>query len=141
MSASSLLPGSGNNALIFQIPPVQGIPPQGQLVTLVVTNATSPAPPFTFTLFPFTHNSNRRVVRKHDWGPRCRLNSCGRQQLYIYVYGQRQHFAHGPIYSGRKPGRLIVGRRLDGGHRGRGSATPLLTSLFSRERARIPRLA
>jgi hypothetical protein len=53
VSGSAFLPGSGNNALIFQIPPVQGVPPQGQLVTLAVTNPTSSAT-YQFTLLPYT---------------------------------------------------------------------------------------
>jgi hypothetical protein len=53
VSGSSFLPGSGNNALVFQIPPVQGIPPQGQTVNLIVSNPTSSAPPYPFTLFPY----------------------------------------------------------------------------------------
>ncbi|HEY1902802.1 MAG TPA: hypothetical protein VGG56_10245 [Terracidiphilus sp.] len=53
VNGSSFLPGSGNNALVFQIPPVQGIPPQGQLVNLVVSNPNSAAPPYPFTLLPY----------------------------------------------------------------------------------------
>jgi hypothetical protein len=53
VSGSSFLPGSGNYALIFQIPPVQGIPPQGQVVNLIVSNPTSAAPPYPFTLLPY----------------------------------------------------------------------------------------
>ena len=49
----SFLPGSGNNALIFQIPVVQGVPPEGKQVNLTVSNPTSATPPFPFTLFPF----------------------------------------------------------------------------------------
>jgi len=53
VDGSSFLPGSGNNALIFQIPPVQGVPPEGKVVNLAVSNPTSATPPFPFTLFPF----------------------------------------------------------------------------------------
>jgi hypothetical protein len=52
VDGSNFLAGSGNNVLIFQIPAVQGVPPQGRLVTLVVSNPTSAAQ-FPFTLFPF----------------------------------------------------------------------------------------
>lgn len=52
LSGSSFLPGSGNNALVFQIPAVQGVPAQGRLVTLTVSNAISAAQT-TFVLFPF----------------------------------------------------------------------------------------
>ncbi len=53
VSGSSFLPGSGNNALIFQIPPVQGIPAQGQSVQLTVSNPTSSSQPYSFTLLPY----------------------------------------------------------------------------------------
>jgi hypothetical protein len=52
ISGSSFQPGSGNSALIFQAPPVQGIPPLGQLVTMRVSNPTTSAS-FSFTLLPF----------------------------------------------------------------------------------------
>ncbi len=53
VSGSSFLPGSGNNSLTFQIPPVPGIPPLGQTVLLTVSNPTSAAPPFPFLLLPY----------------------------------------------------------------------------------------
>ncbi len=52
VDGSGFLPGSGNNALIFLIPAVQGVPPEGKLVTLIVSNPTSAAT-VQFTLFPF----------------------------------------------------------------------------------------
>jgi hypothetical protein len=52
VSGTSFLAGSGNNALIFNIPPVQGVPPQGQLVTLAVSNPTSSAT-YQFILLPY----------------------------------------------------------------------------------------
>src|SRR5208337_3381331 len=52
VSGPSFQPGSGNTALIFQVPPVQGIPPQGGQVTMRVSNPTTSAS-FSFTLLPF----------------------------------------------------------------------------------------
>jgi len=53
VSGTSFLPGSGNNALVFQVPPVPGIPPLGQTVLLTVSNPTSAAPPYSITLLPY----------------------------------------------------------------------------------------
>jgi hypothetical protein len=52
VSGSSFLPGSGNNALVFQIPPVQGVPSSGQVATITVSNPTSTSSPYSFTLLP-----------------------------------------------------------------------------------------
>jgi hypothetical protein len=54
VTGSSFLPGSGNDALIFEIPPVPDIPPLGQTVMLTVSNPTSAASPYSFLLLPFT---------------------------------------------------------------------------------------
>jgi hypothetical protein len=53
VSGSSFLPGSGNNALVFQIPSIPDIPPLGQTVIMLVSNSTSAAPPYSFLLLPF----------------------------------------------------------------------------------------
>ena len=55
---TTFAPGSGNTDLYFDIPAVQGLSPQGSLVTLTIANATSPAPASTtFTLFPLQQTS------------------------------------------------------------------------------------
>jgi hypothetical protein len=49
---TQFLPGSGDTQLIVTIPNVQGVPQNGQQVTLLVGNPNGSAPPFIFTLLP-----------------------------------------------------------------------------------------
>lgn len=55
---TSLAAGSGNTDLYFDIPAVQGLSQSGTMVTLVVSNSTSPAPASTsFILYPLQQTS------------------------------------------------------------------------------------
>ncbi|HEY3836425.1 MAG TPA: hypothetical protein VGL72_07635 [Bryobacteraceae bacterium] len=84
VDAANFLPGSGNSALVFQIPVVQGIPPTGQTVTLMVSNPTSAAS-YQFTLFPFPTTIPTGAIFATMTGPP-QVGNINAGNSYIYAF-------------------------------------------------------